>query len=333
MTGYGRNYVMASYRKRGDGWAVSIRLRGHSRYGTFRTKSAARQWAEPIEDAIREGRPLRAHTLRDAFRRYADNVSPEKRGTRWERLRLDAFERSMPFIDRPIDDVTSEDLATWRDQRLREVAASTIRRDFNLINSVLERARKEWKWVSVNALKDVARPDNPPAREQTISPSQAAAVMDAAGYWRGMEPRTTQHLVAAAFDLALETAMRAGEIRGLRGAHIHLSARYVQLPFTKNGSSRQVPLSTGAVDILSALDPEEPFPVSAATMDATFRRLRRKAGMADEFTFHDSRATAITRLAKKLPIEDLGRMTGHKDLRSLMRYYRATAAEIARQLD
>ena len=45
-----------------------------------------------------------------------------------------------------------------------------------------------------------------------------------------------------------------------------------------------------------------------------------------------SRATAVTRLAKRLDILDLARMIGHRDIRSLSVYYRATAADIARKL-
>ncbi|MEN8330573.1 site-specific integrase, partial [Acinetobacter baumannii] len=40
-----------------------------------------------------------------------------------------------------------------------------------------------------------------------------------------------------------------------------------------------------------------------------------------------------TRLARKLEVLDLARMIGHKDLRSLMVYYNATASEIATRLD
>ncbi|WP_423820879.1 site-specific integrase [Salinisphaera sp. SPP-AMP-43] len=324
---------MASYRKRSGGWYVEIRKRGIYRSRTFSTKAAAKYWADEIEADIESGRPMGQHTLAQAMQRYSRDVSSKKKGARWERLRLDAFESSMAFSGKAIDDVTPNDLATWRDQRLTKVAASSLRRDFNLLNSVFEIARREWRWITSNPLKDVSRPANPPPREQLISEDQAASVKEAAGYWRGMEPRTTQQVVAAAFDLALETAMRAGEIRGLRGPQIHLAERYVDLPETKNGRRRQVPLTTAAVEILAAMDPDEPFPVTSGTMDATFRRIRRKAGLSEAFTFHDSRATAITRLAKRLDIHDLARMTGHRDLSMLTRYYRATASEIAQRLD
>ncbi|NHW87576.1 tyrosine-type recombinase/integrase, partial [Escherichia coli] len=53
--------------------------------------------------------------------------------------------------------------------------------------------------------------------------------------------------------LAVETAMRRSEIAGLRWEHIDLERRVAHLPSTKNGSSRDVPLSTRAVNICIAL--------------------------------------------------------------------------------
>lgn len=49
-------------------------------------------------------------------------------------------------------------------------------------------------------------------------------------------------------------------------------------------------------------------------------------------TFHDSRHEVLTRLARKIDVLDLARMAGHRDPRSLMIYYNATAEEIAGRL-
>ena len=49
--------------------------------------------------------------------------------------------------------------------------------------------------------------------------------------------------------------------------------------------------------------------------------------------FHDSRHEAITRLAKKLNVLDLARMTGIRDLKILNVYYNETAESMAARLD
>ncbi|WP_244424681.1 tyrosine-type recombinase/integrase [Methylobacterium nodulans] len=47
--------------------------------------------------------------------------------------------------------------------------------------------------------------------------------------------------------LAIETGMRRGKLLSLRWEHVDLDQRIAHLPLTKNGSSRDVPLSTRCI--------------------------------------------------------------------------------------
>jgi integrase len=106
----------------------------------------------------------------------------------------------------------------------------------------------------------------------------------------------------------------------------------VVLPKTKNGDSREVPLSPRAREILAALrGNEKPFDIANGTRDALFRKLVVRAGIPN-LRFHDARSEAIYRLSKKLDILDLARTVGHRDLKSLMLYYRSSADELADRL-
>ena len=73
------------------------------------------------------------------------------------------------------------------------------------------------------------------------------------------------------------------------------------------------------------------FGLTIRQKDALFRKLCAKAGI-EGLHFHDSRHTAITRLAKKLTVLELARMVGHKDLNMLLVYYNESAEEIAKKL-
>lgn len=115
-------------------------------------------------------------------------------------------------------------------------------------------------------------------------------------------------------------------------ADVHLSARYVTLPRTKNGDVREVPLSMRAVDIIKAL-PEGDGPVFGlddALRDALWRKTRPLA-LAD-LHFHDARSEAIWRLSKKLDVLQLARVIGHRDLNSLLIYFRESASDMATRL-
>lgn len=52
----------------------------------------------------------------------------------------------------------------------------------------------------------------------------------------------------------------------------------------------------------------------------------------EDLHWHDARATAITRLARRLDILDLARMIGHANLGELRTYYRERAEDIAARL-
>jgi integrase len=73
--------------------------------------------------------------------------------------------------------------------------------------------------------------------------------------------------------------------------------------------------------------------VESGSMDALFRKARDRAGIHG-LHFHDSRAEALTRLARKVDVLTLAKISGHRDINLLSRvYYRETAEQIAPRLD
>ncbi|MDA9825561.1 site-specific integrase [Alphaproteobacteria bacterium] len=71
---------------------------------------------------------------------------------------------------------------------------------------------------------------------------------------------------------AIETGMRRSEILGLTWDNISLERQFAYLPLTKNGTSREVPLSTKAVDVLR--DQKSPQFTPSPTLDAPVNKLR-----------------------------------------------------------
>lgn len=109
--------------------------------------------------------------------------------------------------------------------------------------------------------------------------------------------------------------MRSGELLSLERAQIDLKKQVAQLGQTKNGDRRAVPLSKRAMSLfkaLSGVDKERMFTLAGALRDVYLRHAKTLAEV-EGATFHDARATALTRLAKKLSILELTRMVGHCD--------------------
>lgn len=308
-------------------WRVQVRRRGVDTTRTFRTKARAREWGVQVEAGITgESRMAGKHTLLQAMRRYATEVSPTKRGGRWEVIRLKAMEEA-ELAKRPIAQIESDHLGAWRDRRLKEVGPATVRREMNLLASVFELARTEWKWVRANSLRDVRKPQEPPARRRGVKTGELTKISEKLTGPAGRE-------VLAGFELGIESGMRAGEMWGLEREQIDLDAGVAHLTLTKNGDSRDVALSPRAVEILTALLADgrpQPFMVTNAVRDTLFRKARDAAGIPD-LHFHDSRAEAVQRLSKRFDVLELAEQIGHRDLNSLQSYYRQPASERAARL-
>ena len=108
----------------------------------------------------------------------------------------------------------------------------------------------------------------------------------------------------------------------------------INLKDTKNGTSRNVPLSMRAQAILDALPRSiggHVFPTTRSAVVQAWKRACRRAGI-EGLTFHDLRHEATSRLAQKLPMQDLMKITGHKDPRMLARYYHPRIEDLARRL-
>lgn len=135
--------------------------------------------------------------------------------------------------------------------------------------------------------------------------------------------------------LAIETAMRRGELLSLRWSDVFLSDRFVRLRDSKNGESRDVPLSTRAYGVLAGLPRHISGKVFPTTADAVKKAVTRavvRSGLGD-FHFHDLRHEAISRIAEKLDnVLELSAVTGHKTLSMLKRYYHPRAKDLARKL-
>lgn len=328
---------MASIQKTKTGYRVQIYVKGVRSSKTFATKRECVEWAASQINNIKA--PSANKTFRDMMEKYRDEVSPRKRGQRWEEIRINKLltEEKNGMADMLIGDISKTDIAKWRDKKMVSgLSGSSIDREWVIISNAFNIAIKEWDWLTVNPMSSVKKPAKNPPRDRLITNDEVALLDQVTGYSRTSDLSTITQRVGACLHFAIETAMRAQEICNLKWDDINGRTAKVTTSKTRSGI-RQVPLSSYAREIIERLrvingEKETVFDVKTSQLDALFRKAKKNA-MLDGFTFHDSRATAITRLAKKIDILDLAKMIGHKNLSMLMVYYRETAEEIADKLD
>lgn len=129
-----------------------------------------------------------------------------------------------------------------------------------------------------------------------------------------------------AIRLLILTGCRLGEIQTLKWEYV--DPPYLRLPDSKTGA-RKIPLGEGAERVLANIEREEDNPYVIAgrvkgqhltDLQRPWRRIRKRADLND-VRLHDLRHTyASHALASGLPIEMVGKLLGHSQIQTTMRY-------------
>jgi integrase len=300
---------MASFRKRGPHqWEAQIRRRGFpAQSKTFNTKAEAEAWAQMIESEMARGvwisrGEAEATTLKDALDRYEREITPGKKSANGEKSFLRIW-RATSLAKQVLAAIRSADVARLRDQWLQEYEPSSVLRRLAVLSHVFTIARKEWGMESLsNPVELVRKPRANDARMRRIATATGEPANDQVGNGVGRQAMEgeLERVVATSGSVllpsvvwfAVETAMRRSEIVGLLWSHVDLERRVAHLPSTKNGSSRDVPLSTRAVELLKAvqaLDSKDEDEDQAAEVD-----VEDEAVALDDRVFK-MRSDAVTR--------------------------------------
>jgi len=318
--------------KRGTTWRARIRRTGYPDLTeTFSTKTAALEWARATEskvdkDEVVDTTEARRTTLTEALDRYQREITPAKKGATQERNRIAVWKRAS-LATKTLSRIRGTDVAKWRDERLEAgVSGQTIRNDLALLSHVFKIARTEWGMESLrNPVDDVRRPKGSPARERRLQPGEEGALLQHADTeW------------SALIILAIETAMRRGELLGLTHDDIDRKRGVAHLPKTKNGSPRDVPLSPRALAAIKTLPRRldgRLFSLELNDHGNRWRALCDKAGV-EGLRFHDLRHEGTSRLVESglWNMAEIGKITGHKTLAMLARYYQPNAAAMAARM-
>lgn len=343
-------------------YAVRWREGGKHCQKSFKTKAEAKRFEATL--TLTPEVVASTVTVAQFFAHYRDEVSAKKKGSRSESLRIDAFLRR-PWAKLKLSDLSTEVLRGYFSARAMEptarsgcgtVSPATLLKERTLLSTIFNYAIRRGL-LQKNPIKDIERPEEPPHRERVASDKEIELILASAGWDGKFAPATEVQLVAAAFLFACKTGMRGGEIVRLDEAWIEGNVIHIPREATKTDARRDVALSTEALRILNCVRGmgSTPCPfgmLTDATRDVLWRRIRDRAGLGPVYdsagrlvkeglNFHDSRATFATWAASpnpktgapRLDVLALARQTGHKNLKMLQRYYRASAEAIAKMLD
>lgn len=309
---------MAYFRQLDSGrWRAEIERHGRRASKNFKTKREAQQWA--LEQEASAGQ-LKAgwRTFGDATVKYLAEVSIKKADPDWEGRRLETF---VEFFgrDTPMGSITKARIAEWRDHRLKTVSGSTVNREANLLRNVFSVARDEWEWIESSPFGGVKLPEENEPRKNIWRWRDIKRVL------RADRDGKTKEMIDA-FHIALRTGMRLQEV--LAAPENYDPKRRVVTVRTKTSKGRKQEIPVGRIAHKLLMRPA--FTVEPNEGSTLFSKLRKQL-MIKGVTFHDTRATALTHLAKKVDVMVLAKISRHKDINLLNNvYYRKTADDIAR---
>jgi len=341
---------MATIRKKGDyQWHVQIRRKGFpSQTKTFMYREDAEKWARAAERDMDAGIFTSASdaertTLRDLIKDFKTEFAPkhyrvredEKEAWRYQLARLDEA-----LGDYSLAALNQKLIAGYRDNRLKgnaerpPVSESTVRKELYMLSKVLGFAQTEKGIVLPrgNPIEKIRKPSDGKGRERRLSADE----------WQSFESecQTSRNpWLWPAVQLAVETAMRQGELLSLNWNQIDMKRRLALLTDPekiKNEEPRAVPLSSAALAVLKDLPRTVSgvvLPVERLTLYHAFRYACDRAKIRN-FTFHDLRHEALSRLAERgdFSVLELAAVSGHKTLQMLKRYTHLQAEKLARKL-
>lgn len=347
---------MASITSRNGSYLVRVRQKGYpTQTRTFTLKADGLKWARSVETAMETGRFLpekaKTPTLRDTVALYRVGPAAKLKGARTYFHRYNEFER-LPFAGKPIDKVTSFDLAHYRDSQLELHKAGTVIRKLAMLSAIFSWAVKTKGWLDRNPASLVCRPRANDRRERVLSEEEQRYLLHAAATSKAA-------WLPAALALAMNSAMRRGELFGLRRKDVRYDESVVYLAETKAGGSRLVPLTPRSVAALRKLDSAAPDGPDASLLPlgeagsistrfkVTLRRARRayeddcaaacRQPMPDFLTdlrWHDMRHHAITAVCADggLTLAEVMAISGHKTAAQAMRYSHVNVSRLAAKL-
>ena len=233
-----------------------------------------------------------------------------------------------------VKNLKSHHITRFREDRLKKVSSGTVLKDLGLLSALINTGRTEWGLENVlrtNPVSLISKPRAPRPRDRRLEEGELEKLLD----FNSSSNHDAWFRPVVLF--AIETGMRRGEILSLCWQHVHLDKRYVHLPDTKNGDSRDVPLSPLALELLRDLprnirSDQVVFPLHFEALKSSWRRACCRAGISN-LRFHDLRHEATSRFFEKgLNVMEVAAITGHKDLRMLQRYTHLRAEDLARKL-
>lgn len=308
---------MGDIKKRNNKFQARVRKGPFKNNGltkTFISRVEAKKWIRDVESKLDKSdfivkQNINYPTLKGLMNQYLSKVSKHKTSYQTDVANFKTFSLLFDDLNIPVNKLTARMFARFRDRYMVEHKASTYQRLMSSIKHMWKVARTEWEYPLENILERVRTPKRDNPRDRSLSIPE---------YNKILYGNHTDYEFRNLILLVLATGLRLGEISGIHREHI--DGNTLLIPKRKNGDTNvKVPLSDKALQVLKNM--EIPIKLKKRGIQIKWQRLMKRYEIED-LHFHDLRHEAISKyLENGVSIQDVQVLSGHRDIRILMRVY------------
>jgi len=223
-----------------------------------------------------------------------------------------------------------------------ELKENTVNRKLTVLQGLFTQAKLRWNYNVNNPVRGMLYKDADNERNRELAEFEIDEVKRVLGELKIVGGKIKNPYPLFLFEIAIETGGRRRELFENTWGNVDFDKRVLTIPkpIAKSRRERKIPLSPKAIEAFRTIyDKDKPKPtdfLTPITIDSFKSAWRRAMGKCEvqDVRFHDSRHVAITNLAKVYPrCQSLAKITGHRKLDTLLRYYDETDKERVEQMD
>lgn len=246
----------------------------------------------------------------------------------WERDRTSLKALTEFFDNILLSKITAGYIEKYKTKRIGEVSSASINRELACLSAMFSLAKKS-KFVDENPVREVSKFQERKLELRILSKEEIADLIE----------KSSGHL-RKIIILALNTAMRRGEIFALKWKDVDFEKGFIYIAVTKSGVMRKIPMNSLVIEALKNMKRENEFVFfnsktekSLTTVRRAFKTACQKADI-NSLRFHDLRHTAATYMVMGgIDLVTVSEILGHSDIKMTMRYAHPTPENRRKAVD
>lgn len=305
-----------------DTWYIDFYADGRRvREAVGPIKTEAKAVLEVRKGEIRTGKFHLKEEKRILFEKFADEYMEYAKANKksWGRDEISLKHLIPHFKGMSLSKINPKHIEDYKRKRLDRVKPATINRELTLLKFMFSLAKK-WKYASENPVKEIKFFQERQYLMRILNKEEIKRLITVAS-----------NPLKAIIILALNTAMRKGEILNLRWPDVDFADCYIYIKESKSNVMRKIPMNTIVVATLKNIKRESdyvfPGPRNRKQYSDIFYPFKQACENASikDMRFHDLRHTAATIMVMGgIDLVTVSKILGHSDIQMTMRYAHPT---------